>query len=373
LKVLHIITDLNNGGAEAVLFRLISNDRNNVHCVISMMGNGIYGERLVNLGVQVDTLDMPRGRITFKGLIRLFKILKSMKPDVVQTWMYHADLVGGVLARFAGIKSIVWGIRSSYIKDITILQTKITIWLCALLSKWIPSVIVSNSQHALELHEKIGYAANKLRCIPNGYFLDDFQPSCSDVADFTQECNISNDYILIGMVARFDPYKDHENLFKALSIVRKQESRFKCVLVGTDMDKNNQSLMQLLKKYQADDVTILVGPRNDIPNVMSALDLHILSSVAESFPNVIAEAMACSVPCVSTDVGDAALIIGDTGWVVPPSDADAMAVAMRDALNSIDNKTTWLARKERCRKRISDKYTLDKMIRAYSNLWASVI
>ena len=372
MKVLHIITDLGNGGAEAVLFRLISNDKNNTHCVISMMGNGIYGERLVNLGVQVDVLDMPRGRITLKGLIKLFKLLKSTKPDVVQTWMYHADLVGGVLARFAGIKSIVWGIRSSYIKDITVFQTKITIRLCALLSKWVPRLIISNSQHALELHKELGYVDNKLRYIPNGYVLDDFQSSSSGAANFIQECNISNDHILIGMVARFDPYKDHDNLFKALSLLRKQVSPFKCLLVGTEMDKNNPLLTRLLVKYQLQEMIVLVGPRNDMPKVMSALDLHVLSSIAESFPNVIAEAMACSVPCVTTDVGDAALIIGDTGWVVPPADADALAAAIRDALSNISNKTDWLIKKEQCRKRISEKYTLDKMINSYCDIWTSV-
>jgi len=369
MKIVHIITGLNNGGAEAVLFRLATGDKKNSHKIISLMDEGIYGGRLISSGIKVYTLDMPRRRVTLSGLIKLYRLLKNIRPDVVQTWMYHADLVGGIMARLAGIHSVAWSIRGPFNRKLTSIRTKLTIHLCSLLSNWIPRVIISNSMHAVEVHKNIGYMASKLVCIHNGYSLENFQPNKKARSDFRTEINLDLDFTLIGMVARFDPYKDHENLFAALSILSKKENRVCCVLIGSGMVSDNQYLVNLIEKYGVHDMVKLLGPRGDIPEVMAALDLHVLSSVDESFPNVLAEAMACGIPCITTDVGEAALIVGDSGWTVPRSSPVAMAGAIGESLVEIKNLSKWDIRKGSCRKRILENYTLVRMIKSYNKHW----
>lgn len=371
MKILHVTTGLSNGGAEAVLFRLTTSDDQNTHQVISLMNKDFYGERLISAGIHVYTLDMPRGRLTIHGIIALYRLVRSIKPDVVQTWMYHADLVGGVVARFAGAKNVVWGIRGPFDRQRTALQTRITIYLCAFLSKWIPCAIVSNSEHATVVHVQAGYSSDKLANIPNGYPLDQFRPNETARDELLHELNLNYGVVLVGMVARFDPYKDHENLFGALLALAGKGLQVTCLLVGSGMSKTNQSLAHLLEKYGVEGMVRLIGPRDDVPKIMAALDLHILSSAAESFPNVLAEAMACGTPCVTTNVGDAALIVGDTGWVVPHSDSEALADAIQEALNVMKDSARWNIRKKASQKRVTDNFSLERMIKSYAKVWGN--
>src|SRR5690606_987860 len=115
--VLHVITGLNDGGAESVLFRLCTHDRSRRHHVISLIDGGKYGPLLERAGVGLTCLNMPRGRITLRGMRTLWKFIRQTRPDVVQTWMYHADLLAGVVARFAGCRHVVWGIRHTTLDE----------------------------------------------------------------------------------------------------------------------------------------------------------------------------------------------------------------------------------------------------------------
>jgi glycosyltransferase involved in cell wall biosynthesis len=373
MKILHIITGLSNGGAEAVLYRLTTNDHKNTHEVISLMDEGVYGELLTRAGIRVYALHMPRGRLSIKGVIYLYQLVRSIKYDVIQTWMYHADLIGGLVARIAGAKIVVWGIRGPFDRKKTSFFSTVIIYLCAFFSRWVPIAIISNSEHASEVHRKVGYAPNKLVNIPNGYLFNQFRPDESAKSKLLLELNLNPDIVLIGMVARFDPYKDHETLFEALSILARNGRLVTCLLVGTGMSMTSQPLAYLIKKNSVQHLVKLLGPRFDIPKIMAALDVHVLSSSAESFPNVLAEAMACGTPCVTTNVGDAALIVGNTGWVVPHSDASALAGAIQAALEEMKDSSKWEVRKGACRNCVVESYSLDKMIESYFKLWVKVV
>jgi len=355
-----------------VLYRLTTSDAHNTHVVVSLMDRGVYGERLIRAEIPVHTLGMHRGRVSIKGIVDLFFLIRFIRPDVVQTWMYHADLIGGVVARLAGAK-VVWGIRGPYNRERTALPTRITIRLCAFFSKCIPTSIVCNSEHAAEVHVRVGYSSSKIVNIPNGYPLSWFQPDGTARDKLLHELNLKHDVVLMGMVARFDPHKDHENLFGALVAIARTGRKVTCLLVGSGMSMTNQPLVKLVEKYAVQEIVKLIGPSNNIAKIMAALDVHILSSAAESFPNVLAEAMACGTPCVTTNVGDSALIVGDTGWVVPHSDSAALADAILEALNEMKDSGKWNIRKEAVRKRVTETYSLERMIEFYARTWSDAI
>jgi glycosyltransferase involved in cell wall biosynthesis len=372
MRICHVITDLGNGGAEVVLYRLCTHDKQNRHTVISLMDFDKYGALLEASGIAVYGLDMPRGRVTLTGLWRLWRLLRSEHPDVVQTWMYHADFIGGIMARLARIPIVCWGIRHSNLEPgktarLTILIARV----CARLSHWIPYAIVSCSAKAAAVHQALGYAPGKFTIIPNGYNIVEFTPDSEARAQLRHKWEINEQTILFGMVARYDPQKDHANLVNALRLINHKKESFKCVLVGAGMDANNHELCRLIENQGVRDKVLLLGERPDIPGVMNALDIHVLSSVGEAFPNVLAEAMACGTPCVTTDVGDAAVIVGDTGWVVPHSNSGLLANAISEAIAEMQDSEKWAVRKSMCRDRVVLNFSLERMVDNYHNVWRS--
>lgn len=320
IKVLHIISGLGDGGAEGVLFRLITNDLENDHSVISLSDLGKYGPLLINKKIEVVCLHMNNLRNIFRGLMRLVLIIKKGPYDLIQTWMYHADLLGGIAAVVAGNLKICWGIRNTTLvlgssKQKTILVAKI----CAILSYVIPKKIICCANAAAEVHAQLGYSRDKMVVIPNGYQLDRFMPNEALRKAIRNELGVDESIFLIGIIGRFDLQKDHENFINALRELNEKKVNFHGVMVGNGVTSENKMLKIFLRNAGVQGKVSMLGSRNDIESVMNALDINILSSAyGEAFPNVLAEAMACGTPCISTDVGDSALIIRNDGWIVPP-------------------------------------------------------
>lgn len=369
--VAHVITCLDDGGAEAVLYRLCLADHQNSHVVVSLRGEGKYGDLLSEAGIAVHCLNMPRGLVTPGGIWKLFRLLRHLRPDVVQTWMYHADLVGGLVARAVGIRWVFWGLHQTNLeKGKTSRATILVVRLNALLSRWIPRCIVSCSQKGVVVHRVIGYAADKFRVIPNGYDLRQFAPNPQAGHALRSTLAVPDGVPLLGMVARFDPQKDHLNLIAALGLLKQSGHDFRCVLVGSGMAEANAELIAWLDTHGIHNRVLLLGQRNDIPTVMNALDVHVLSSGGEGFPNVLCEAMACGTPCVTTDVGDAGLIVGDTGWVVPASSPELLVQAMADAIGQrLADPAAWEQRQAEARQRIHDRFSIEKMVDSYNRVW----
>ncbi|MEI6333195.1 MAG: glycosyltransferase [Methylococcaceae bacterium] len=374
MNVLHIITGLNNGGAEAVLFRLVTADKFNTHHIISLIDFGVYGEQLTAEGISVYCLGMPRGRITLSGLVRLYNLIRQIKPEIVQTWMYHADLIGGLISRLAGVQAIVWGIRNSNL-DIqkTALSTRLVARLCALISGIVPVKIISCSQVAAKVHIELSYARNKMVVIPNGYNIEQFSPNVESRDNLRRDLGVKKSEVLMGMVARWDPQKDHANFISALSLLDNMGFlSWKCVFVGPNMDPSNAQLKDLLKQFGVYDRVKLLGPHSNIPVIMKALDIHVLSSsYGEAFPNVVAEAMGCGVPCVVTDVGDARMIVDDTGWCVSPGNSIALADALKEAMRAL-SEGDWSERSLQCRQRIAKHFSIERMVENYTAVWENV-
>ncbi|MEM8501315.1 MAG: glycosyltransferase [Pseudomonadota bacterium] len=374
MKILHVITGLGLGGAETVLVRLASATAHRHEVtVVSLTGDSYYAEPLRAMGIEVVVLGMPSGRLTRSGVLLLWETLRHKKPDLVQTWMYHADLLGGVLAKFAVNAPIVWGIRNSNLDAGKVSRsTRLVVKLCALLSHFVPDKIVCCSRAACELHQRKGYSKGKFEFIPNGYDLAQYAPATPEsVQTIRDELGITSDTFAMGMVARYDAQKDHETLLKALRELKEDFPGFSCLLIGAGLTSENGALRHLVAELELQGNIKLLGIRNDVSRIVSALDLHILSSAyGEAFPNAVAEAMACGVPNVVTDVGDAKYIVGNEGWLVPTRDPIALAEGIRSAM--LENKGEHVAyqnRKQRCREKMVNAYSMDKMLAAFQHLW----
>ena len=371
MKVLHIITGLGNGGAEGVLYRLCINDKEYKHIIISLTDLGFYGQLLINKGIVVHQINLSLRNLIPKSF-HFFRKLKDIKPDVIQTWMYHADLFGGLIARLGGFKNIFWNIRHTNLSIgesnfFTILIFKIS----SLLSFIIPKKIICCADKSLEVHNKNGYDFSRMIVVPNGYNTSVYSPNKALRLQTRLDLDLSKKHVVLGMIGRFHPQKNHLGLIKTLSIVKNSFDEFKFILVGRDLNSSNSKLNNEIKNHNLESNILMLDQRSDIPAIMNALDINVLSSSGgEGFPNVLPEAMSCSVPCVTTDVGDAAKIVGSTGWVVPPNDNDALAKTILVAINEFKNNSkSWALRKENCRKRIVDNYSLAKMIKNYHTVW----
>ena len=369
MKIVHIITSLGDGGAEHTLFKICKYDTKNEHTVISLRGPGKYSLPLRKMGIRVYFLNMSFYSF-FKFLI-LIKLLRFLKPDIVQTWLVHADFIGGIAAKLIGIKNIIWNIRYS---NLEYKKTKLlTIFLIRLLSKlsyFIPKQIVIVSKKAKKIYEVEGYDKKKLKFIPNGYDLNLLKPKDIEKKKFKKK--ISKQLPIIGNVARYDPKKDHLNLIKALSLIRYKKIDFLCFFSGSEVNQNNLKITSEIKKLKLEKKIKLIGQNDNILQIMNGIDLYVQSSsYGEGFPNVVAESMACGTPCVVTDVGDASLIVGKSGWVVPPNDPNKLAKAIEIALKEIKTRK-WNKRCKRARLRIKTNFDISKMIKSYNELWYQV-
>lgn len=373
LKVLHVITDLGQGGAEGVLYNLILATQSAVtNHVVSLHGDGVYGERLRQAGVPVDVLAMPRGRLTLAGMRHLRQIIVRERPDVVQTRLYHASLLGGLAAWGRRGAPVVWALHSTSAGTLRqAWKTHLVRLACGAISRRIPSAIVADAHKSVQIHAALGYPAAKTVVVPNGVDLSRFSRDDEARARLREEWGVPADTVLLGCVARWHPMKDHGNLFGALATLRAEGRPVRCAFAGGDMTQENDDLMRQVRQHGIEQDVLLLGPRSDVPAVMNAIDLHILPSSTESQPVAVLEAMACETPCVVTNVGDAAHNVGKTGWVVPPSDSEALARGIGAAVTVlVEQGREALGRA--CRERIVQQYSMEAMTDAYLALWHRV-
>jgi glycosyltransferase involved in cell wall biosynthesis len=323
-----VITGLGVGGAEAMLIKLLGQKSfaDDEIMVVSLLGSGARSAEVIALGHQLEHLGISRSFCSWWRIFTLYRLIRTFKPDLIHSWMYHADLVAGIMGKLAGTHHIIWSIRQSnlahnYNKRSTLLVVKA----CALLSHFIPSKILSNSTVARQSHIETGYKADKINIIANGFDLERFAPKKSLRSAFRDRLNIAETTPLVGLVARFDPVKNHAGFFEAAQTIHTAMPDVRFVLAGTNITVENQTLMAMIDKAGLQQQTYLLGAQNDIASIMNGIDVLLSSAHGEAFPNVLGEAMACGTPCVATDVGDCKTIIGDMGGVVEAGDMPKLA------------------------------------------------
>lgn len=371
MKIVHIITGLNTGGAEVMLRELLRHSPRPEFDsqVISLTDIGSVGKSIQQLGFKVSSLGM-RPQLPDPGALwRLSRRLKRIRPDVVQTWLYHGDVLGGLAARLAGIEALAWGIHISWLDaPQSKKSTLVTVKAGAYLSRFVPKTIVCCAQSALEMHERIGYDARKLRVIPNGFDLREFKPD-QDARDAVRsELELPREALLVGLIGRFHPQKDHENFIRAAEILAQSQSAAHFVLIGAGIQWSNGELSDSIENTGLKARFHLLGRRDDIARLSASLDvLALSSSYGEAFPLVVGQAMACEVPCAVTNVGDSADLVGDTGRVVPSSDPGALAGAIRELLDlGLEGRR---ALGQRARRRIEERFSIESVAARYHEVY----
>lgn len=373
--ITHVITDLGDGGAQSSLFALCKHATLCSHSVISLRDMGKYGVLLSDIGVSVECLDLPKGRVTVRGIKKLAKLLSENKSTTVQCWMYHANLLASIALLFQTSKRVVWGIHHTNLKPSeTSITTRSVAKLGAYLSYFSPSTIICCAEAARKTHSKYGYNKRRMVVIPNGYDLKTLQPNATSGMIFREQHGIHATQSLIGFVARLNPQKDHLNLIKAVSLLKARGVSVICALAGTGLEPKTSPLRDTIQKLALEENIKLLGPVEDIPALMNALDIHVMSSsFGEAFPNVLSEAMACGTICVTTDVGDASFIVGETGKVVAPQEPEHLAAAIESLLilKQADDKSEWLALQHRARARIQENFSIERVCQRHYEVWFS--
>jgi glycosyltransferase involved in cell wall biosynthesis len=367
IKVLHIITGLNTGGAEGMLLRLVSAMEGHTHVVVSLTTLGKLGPEFLAKEIQVIALDTRRSSLGLVAIWKLRRLIREIRPDIIQTWMYHSDLLGGIAGRLAGVKNVVWNIRIAEVSRKAYL-TRLVVKLGAITSCWVPRKIICCAYAALETHAALGYCREHMVVIQNGYDVKDFPLSQESMDSRRHALGLPPKVKIVGIVGRYDPQKGYDLFIKAAGLLAASNTEdVLFLMVGRGVVETNEELQRWIVDFGGKARFKFMGERRDISRIMSVLDVYCLSSLFEGFPNVVAEAMLMQVPCVVTDVGDAKRIVGETGWVVPSNAPIALADALQTVLNMTEKERQargWVARQ-----RIVENYGMEKIAAQYSNLY----
>jgi len=372
LRVLHVITDLKVGGAETMLVKLLGavDPERFPTAVVALVPGGELAAPLRELGVSVTELDLRPGRPDPRALWQLRRAVRDFAPDVIQAWMYHANLAT-TLAVWGSSVPVVWNIRHTLtdIADEAPL-TRLVIRTGGRLARR-AAVVVHNAAVSVEQHAPFGYDPARARVLPNGFDLDRFRPDGAAGSALRAELGLPDDALLVGLLARRHRFKGHENFLRAVAEVRRRVPGAHAVCAGRGVTAADPALAGLAARDDLRGHVHLLGPRDDASGFLAGLDvLCVASRWGEGFPNVLGEALACGTPCVATDVGESRTILEGVGAVVPPDDGAALATALTGMLELSAADRTELGR--RGRERVAEHYALDAVTRRYVDLWSEV-
>lgn len=366
-KVIHIISGLGSGGAEKILFQLVTKNSNPVqqHYVISLSDKGFYGEKLEAAGISVHTLNLKTNPQNF---FQLRKLISNISPDIIQGWMYHGNVIASLVSLFVGMPKVVWGVHASnFSAKTTSLSTRSFVFFGSFLSWLSPRKIIYVSQAAKQAHEKITYKRSKSLVIANGIDTNIFTPNKDAYTNLRKQLSLHKSCRLIGLIARFHPLKGHQTFVDAAKIFIESGLDAHFLLCGANIDNNNKILMEMINRAGLSPRFHLLGQRENISQITAGLDIANSCSLDESFSLTAAEAMSCEVPTVVTANAGAMSVVGDKGHIVPIGDARNMASEWKKVLETPDEE---LKKKNRAaRKSIKDQFSIETMLINYQELY----
>ena len=375
MKILHIISGLPIGGAEMMLFKLLSVIDRDIFepVVISLTDYGSLGNNIKKLNIPVYKMEMNAGFPNPFKHWHFIKLIRKINPELIQGWMYHGNLAA-LLAKWVlpNYVSLLWNIRHT--PDDLKKEKRTTarvIRLGARLSAK-PDQIIYNSNVSEQKHELLGYDNKNKSIIPNGFNCEQFKPFDNAKSKLRHSLGLKEDILLIGLAARYHIMKDHVTFLHSAGKLNKIYPEIHFVLVGQGVDKNNHLLIKLIEDLKITENVHLLGKRIDVDEITAGLDIACSSSSwGEGFSNAIGEAMACGVPCVVTDVGDSAWIIGDTGIVIKPRDEKALTKAWVALIELGSEGRARLGRS--ARQRVIEHFSIDIVVKQYEDLYRDIL
>jgi len=369
--IVHVISGFETGGAETALYHLLANcdTKEFEPHVISLTNKNRIGAAIEDMGIPVHSLRASIGPRLVSSSLRLTLVMRKIRPDLVQGWMYHGN-IAATLASKSDVP-LLWGIRHT-IYDLSNerLATRLFIKLGSRLSHR-PNRIIYNSQISIAQHESIGYNREKSMLISNGIDYDKFKPDPNAKSAVRRELRLDSSTLLIGLIARYHPMKDQTTFLKAAQLLKQSYPNVQFALAGPDTDTRNGNLTSIIQSLGLTDSVHLLGDREDMPKLTAALDISCSSSAwGEGFPNVLGEAMACGIPCVATDIGESSTIVGNTGLIIPPQSPQQMAIAWNRLIEEgVDSRHQ---RGIAARGRIKNLFSIASTVRSYELLYSEL-
>lgn len=385
-KVIHVIGGLDPGGAETMLVDLLLNTASKRavgdvnHSVVVLGAQCDRGRRLEREGIIVEYFNLRQqgnARVLRRSVaqlriwLKLCRFIRQQRPSVIQSWLYKADLLSIPLAWFSGAK-LFWGIfLSNLSKNYYPSSTWRAIRSCGFLAKVVPTIILSCTVSGARSHTVIGYPKSKIRLVHPGVDVAKFFPSDVKRIHVRQQNHTGTNDLVIGMLARWDPQKDHEQILRAAAELVRRGYRPRIWLAGgVGITNENLELAQLVKRFGLQNQVVLLGRVEDQVAFFNGLDIFCLVSKGEGFPLTLIEAMSCGLPCVSNDVGDVRNIIGSEFCLPSVFAVDELADALERLIVFSPAQRGLLGRQNRSR--VAEKYSLDKMRSQYDRIYKDV-
>ena len=368
IKIVHFITTLGLGGAEKVLFSLLknSNDKNLEHEIICLNRGGLLKKKFKQLKIKVICLNLDKNFI--KGILNCHNYIRKIKNKertIIQTWLPHADLIGGLISKFCGLNKIIWNIRiSNFTKGSFKYKTFLIVLLNGILSYFIPKKIVSCSVAGIKTHIGLGYNKNLFYLIHNGF---EKKKILKRSFKFSKK-------FTIGIFSRYHKVKNHSYLFKALSILKNKKYEFNLLLLGPNIHIQNKKLLEDIKINNIYEEVIFIKKKSiiDISEYFSYLDLYILCSKTEGFPNILGEAIMSGVNVLSTDVGDAKLMVPSKKNIIHNSDVIKFSKKIENLVNSFSFEKSYNDLLKKNSLKFHSKFPQNKMLYKYQKIWKSI-
>jgi len=373
LHVVHVITNLDSGGAQAMMIRLVNEMRRSGvnSAVISLMPRGEFSHILDGMHIPVFYCDL-QGLFTLPfAARRLMRHVARLRPLLIQSWLPHADFLSSLVG-LALKRPVVWNIRNSS-PGAGPGPLSLIYRLCAKLSWIVPRAIICCASAARKAYIEYGYCGKTMIVVNNGIrardYCREFEPTRPD--HWREELDIPKGVFVISCIARYHGQKGHSRLIAAAKIAAKECPNIYFVLAGRGIDWGNAALSDEINLHSLADRFKLLGMIDNVPALYSASNVSVLPSDSEGFPNVIVESMACGIPCISTDAGDAAEIVSDTGFVVRCGSPEALAGAMIRAYKMPNDELARLG--ARARSRAIGKYDISRSAWLYRRVYEFVL
>lgn len=374
MRVLHIISSLSTGGAEVMLRKLLATlDRARYEAMaVSLTSRSPIGEQIESDGTPVVALHARSPLALPAHFVELRRIVRSHRPHVIHGWMYHGNVAAHVARRFSiaaarpGLITSVRGALHAPAAQGAVLRAVRA--LDARLSKHADHIVYNSGQSARQ-HAQVGYDGSRAIVIPNGFEFDEWRPDPQGAQRIRAELGLGT-APLVGMVARFNVLKGQLGFLEAAALIATRHSQARFLLIGRGCESTQPELAQWISTLGLADRVLLLGERQDIRAINSALDVAVCASISESFPNAIGEAMACGTPCVVTDVGDCSVLVGDTGVIVPRADSRALAQGIEGVIALTPQERTALGR--RAMERVHAEFDMRAVAARFAALYDAV-